>query len=238
MLVINYNGNKPITDYYKFSVQGNNLADKIRFLISLNQSGLVFDENYHYYAKVQCVDDDFYDKVELSEIVFDDVKNLLSLDFALESKHTCHKAIEISISCENLESELVWQTQIVKVAIPNGVYADEEIAGKFPTILEDLQRQIDELKQQGGGGGASSVEIEKVWLTYDDKKSIRSDYLGRYIVDPDDPESDIPFVNDSTRIWVNFKTTPINDQMEQEIKLWCWCKVVLPKFCSYRYAPN
>lgn len=214
MLVINYNGNKPITDYYKFSVQGNNLADKIRFLISLNQSGLVFDENYHYYAKVQCVDDDFYDKVELSEIVFDDVKNLLLLDFVLESKHTCHKSIEISVSCENLNDEIVWQTQIVKVAIPNGVYADEEVAGQFPTILQDLQRQIDELKQQGGGGGgASDVQIEKVWLSYTPNK----DYIAlNYAFLPNDDNEII--YNDPRDIFVNIKTSPINDTMEQAIK--------------------
>lgn len=211
MLVINYNGNKPITDYFKFSVQGNNNADKIRFLVSLNQSGLVFDNNYHIYAKVQCVDDDFYDKVELSEINFDDSNNLLDVYFSLEAKHTSHKQIEVSLSCEDLNNEIVWQTAIVKLAIMGGVNADEEIANTYPSILAQLQKQIDELKQQGGGGGASSVEIEKVWLTYDDGMSIRNDFLALSLLGN-------PFTNDSTRIWVNFKTTPINAQMEEEIK--------------------
>ena len=211
MLVVNYNGNKPITDYFKFSVQGNNKADRIRFLVSLNQNGLVFDENYHYYAKVQNEDDDFYDKVELHELEFDDSENLLRADFILESKHTTHRYIEVSLCCENLNDEIVWQTQLIKVAISNGVYADDEIESKYPTILEQLQKQIDELKQGGGGGGASEVEIKRVWLSYEGEGVfIRSDYLGL------SPNKN--YVNDSTKIKVNFETTPINAQMEEEIK--------------------
>ena len=211
MLVINYNGNKPTTDYFKFSVQGNNKADTIRFLVSLNQSGLVFDENYHIYAKVQSVDDDYYDKVELSEVEFDDSRNLLKADFSLKAQQTSHKQIEVSLSCENLDSEVVWQTQLVKVAIANGVNADEEVADQYPSVLQDLQAQIDELKNSGGGGGSTEVEIKRVYLTYDDRKSILADYLGST------DENDDMCVNDSTRIWVNFETTPINAKMEEEI---------------------
>jgi len=211
MLVISYNGNKPTTDYYKYSVQGNNNADIIRFSVSLTQGSLVFSDLFHIYAKVQSVDDDFYDKVELTDVEFDDSENLLNAHFLLESKHTSHRQIEVSLCCENIDSEIVWQTQLVKIAIANGVQSEEEIANQYPTILAQLQQQIDELKQQGGGG-SSEVEIEKVWLSYDDKKSIIANYLGLQ----DDNEE--PFVNDSTRIWFNFKTTPISNAIEQEIK--------------------
>lgn len=211
MLVINYNGNKPTTDYFKYSVQGNNNADTIRFLVSLNQEGLVFNNTYHIYAKVQCDDDSFYDKVELSDIEFIDSENLLVANFNLESKHTSHKQIEVSLCCENIDQEIVWQTQIVKIGIANGIPAEEEIAKDYPTILAQLQQQIDELKQGGGGsGGSTEVEIKRVWLSYDDKKSIRSDFLGGV--------DNTNFINDSTRIWYNFETTPINSKMEEEIK--------------------
>ena len=210
MLVINYNGNKPTTDYFKYSVQGNNNADTIRFLVSLNQEGLVFDNTYHIYAKVQCDDDSFYDKVELSEVEFDDSENLLVANFHLESKHTSHKQIEVSLCCENIDQEIVWQTQIVKVGIANGIPAEEEIAKDYPTVLAQLQQQIDELKQGGGSGGSTEVEIKRVWLSYDDKCSIRSDFLGGI--------NNTNFINDSTRIWYNFETTPISSKMEEEIK--------------------
>ena len=206
MLVINYNGNKPTTDYFKFSVQGNNKADTIRFLVSLNQSGLVFDENYHYYAKVQSVDDDYYDKVELSEVEFDDSRNLLKADFILKAQQTSHKQIEVSLSCENLDSEVVWQTQLVKVAIANGVNADEEIADQYPSVLQDLQAQIDELKQQGGGGGSTEVEIKRVYLTYDRQFTNIMKYIAKDGVN-----------NEARDVWFNFETTPINARMEEEI---------------------
>lgn len=208
MLVINYNGNKPTTDYFKYSVQGNNKADAIKFLVSLNQDGLVFDNTYHIYAKVQCGDDGFYDKVELSNIEFNDSENLLIAIFNLESKHTSHRQIEVSLCCENIAQEIVWQTQIVKVNIANGIPAEEEIENNYPSVLAQLQQQIDELKQQSGG--ATEVQIKRVWLSYDDGKSLRCDFLGDNTTDD--------FVNDSTRIWYNFETTPINSKMEEEIK--------------------
>ena len=211
MLVINYNGNKPTTDYFKYSVQGNNKADAIKFLVSLNQDGLVFDNTYHIYAKVQCNDDGFYDKVELSNIEFNDSENLLIAIFNLESKHTSHRQIEVSLCCENIDQEIVWQTQIVKVNIANGIPAEEEIENNYPSVLAQLQQQIDELKQGGGGsGGATEVQIKRVWLSYDDEKSLRSDFIGS--------STENNFVNDSTHIWYNFETTPINSKMEEEIK--------------------
>lgn len=214
MLVINYNGNKPTADYFKYSVQGNNKADAIRFLVSLNQGGLVFNENYHYYAKIQSEIDDFYDKVELSEIEFDDSNNLLKAILHLESKHTSHEKIEVSLCCENINDEIVWQTQLVKIAIPNGINTDDEIENNYPSVLAQLQKQIDELKQQGGGG-LTEVEIKRIWLTYDDKKSVVANTYG-YVNWGE--EENKRFVNDSTRIWVNFETTPINSKMEEEIK--------------------
>jgi hypothetical protein len=219
MLVISYNGNKPTTDYYKYSVQGNNNADIIRFSVSLTQGSLVFSDLFHIYAKVQSVDDDFYDKVELTDVEFDDSENLLNAHFLLESKHTSHRQIEVSLCCENIDSEIVWQTQLVKIAIANGVQSEEEIANHYPTILAQLQQQIDELKQQGGGGGSSEVEIKRVYLTYDDKCSIVSDVLGLLDIPPYSPNPNpTQFVNDSTRIWVNFETTPISSAIEDEIK--------------------
>lgn len=160
MLVINYNGNKPTTDYFKFSVQGNNKSDVVRFIVSLNQGGFVFDDNYHYYAKVQCVDDDYYDKIAVDTWGVNDNLNLFTADLILKAQTTSHKQIEISLSCENLQDEIVWQTQIVKIAIANGVNADEQIADQYPSVLQDLQEQIDELKQGGGGGSYKTIFLE------------------------------------------------------------------------------
>lgn len=206
MLVINYNGNKPTTDYFKFSVQGNNKADTIRFSVSLNQSGLVFSDEYHIYAKIQCVDDDFYDKVEATEVEFDDSENLLKAEIVLLAKHTSHKQIEVSLSCEKLDDGAVWQTQLVRIRIANEVFAEAEVPNFYPNILQSLQEQIDELKQQ------TEVEIKRVYLTYDLKKTNMTDYVVQY-----DIYNHNYLVNDGTKIWVNFETTPINDKMEEEI---------------------
>lgn len=217
MLVINYNGNKPITDYFKYSVQGNNQADTIRFVISLNQSGLVFNEDYHYYAKVQSVDNDYYDKVRLTNVEFDTEHNLLKADFVLKAQQTANKQIEVALSCENLNEEIVWQTQLVKITIANGVNADEQIADQYPSVLQNLQEQIDELWEQGGGGGESvglDVAIKRVYLTHTNKCSLRYDIIATDL----HGKLDERFTNDSTSIFVNFETTPINSRLEHEIE--------------------
>lgn len=217
MLVINYNGNKPITDYFKFSVQGNNKSDVVRFIVSLNQGGFVFNDNYHYYAKVQCVDDNYYDKIKIDTWGVNDTLNLFTADLILKAQTTSHKQIEVSLSCENLQDEIVWQTQIVKIAIANGVNADEEIENKYPSVLQDLQDQIDELWEQGGGdGGATDVMIEKIYLRHNKPRN--------EIIKHDDivelgGENSQPYCNDPTKTFVCIRTTPINSKIEHEISL-------------------
>lgn len=78
-----------------------------------------------------------------------------------------------------------------------------------PAYTEYKKREIG--KGGGGGSAVSNVEIKRVYLTYTDRKSIRSDYLGRK------DNNNKPFINDSTRIFYNFETTPISSQIENEI---------------------
>lgn len=215
MLVVNYNGNKPIADYYKYSVNGNNNADIVRFVVKKIQNGLDLTNGYHIYAK--CDNGfGFVDKAEIT--ISKENEEEIYVDWHLLRKHTENACLKVSISFENLDSEIVWQTQIFTLKINSGVVADEEIANKYPTILAELQAEIDELKKHQGGDGSSEVEIKRVYLTYDDRMSIRADYIGLYMKTPHGKLDNDKFLNDSTRIWYNFETTPINDQIEQEIK--------------------
>lgn len=146
MLVINYNGNKPTTDYFKFSVQGNNNADVVRFCLEKKQ-GKIDLSGYKVYAQAYCEEDDFIDKVEITDNV-NIVDNQLSADWTLLKKHTVNRQLLVSLSFEDLDNEVVWQTQIVKIAICNGILADEEMINKYPTVIEQMQNDIDELKNK------------------------------------------------------------------------------------------
>lgn len=212
MLVVNYNENRPTTDYFKFSVKGNNDADIVRFIVEKQHESLDLADGYNVYVK--CKNGyGFVDKVLISEENIEFNENEIIVDWHLLRKHTQNESLIVSLCFENNENEVVWQTQTFTLKIANGIIADDEIENKYPTILQQMQAEIDELKKSKGGG-SNEVEIKRVYLTYDDKKSIRSDYLGLYDSDNDDK----PFTNDSTRIWYNFETTPISTTIEEEIK--------------------
>lgn len=144
MLVINYNGNKPTTDYFKFSVQGNNNADVVRFCLEKKQ-GKIDLSGYKVYVQAYCEEDDFIDKVEITDNV-NIVDNQLSADWTLLKKHTVNRQLLVSLSFEDLDNEVVWQTQIIKITIANGIDADEEMINKYPTVIEEMQNEINELK--------------------------------------------------------------------------------------------
>ena len=138
MLVINYNGNKPTTDYFKYSVQGNNNADVVCFSLATKQGKLDLN-NYDYkvYVRCKCEDDDFVDKVEITNDV-SVVSNQLLCKWTLLRKHTVNRQLLVSLSFEDSNNEVVFQTQLVKITIANGIDVDEEIANTYPTILQQL----------------------------------------------------------------------------------------------------
>lgn len=146
MLVINYNGNKPTTDYFKFSVQGNNNADVVRFCLEKKQ-GKIDLSGYKVYVQAYCEEDDFIDKVEITDNV-NIVDNQLSADWTLLKKHTVNRQLQVSLSFEDLDNEVVWQTRIVKITIANGIDADKEMINKYPTIIEKMLKQLAQPKEK------------------------------------------------------------------------------------------
>jgi len=143
MLVVNYNGNKPISNYYKYGVEGNNNADIVRFVVLKKQGRLDLQDNFLVY--VNCDNDlGFVDKVQISsdDIVVED--NNIVVDWHLLKKHTTQESLNVSLCFEN-EDEIVWQTQLFTLKIMNGVVADDEIVNTYPTIIQDLQKQINAL---------------------------------------------------------------------------------------------
>lgn len=202
MLVVNYNGNKPISDYFKFSVQGNNKADIVRFVLPIQQSTITLTDSDSFFVKCESEDEDFIDKMQLDDIEFSG--NYVYVNWVLLKKHTQNKQLKVSLCVEN-DDEVVFNTQLFTMKISNGLDVDDEIENNYPTILQQLQDQINSLS---GGGGVSDVAIKRIYLSY-----ILSDD------DEDNPSNiDTIGVNDPTKIFINMETTPIDSNIENEIK--------------------
>ena len=147
MLVINYNGNKPTTDYFKYSVQGNNNADVVRFCLSTMQSNIDLS-GCEVYAQAYCEEDGFIDKVNITDNM-SIVGNEYHVDWYLLRKHTVNRQLQVNLCFESGDiHQQVWQTQIVKINICNGILADEEIQNSYPTVIQDMQDDIDELEEK------------------------------------------------------------------------------------------
>ena len=143
MLVVNYNGNKPIANYYKYGVEGNNDADIVRFVVLKKQGGLDLTDNFLVYVKCDN-ESGFVDKVEIESADISVKSNNIFVDWHLLKKHTEQESLRVSLCFEN-ENEIVWQTQVFQLKLLSGVNADTEIENTYPSVLQDLQNQINSL---------------------------------------------------------------------------------------------
>ena len=140
MLVVNYNGNKPISNYYKYGVEGNNSTDLIRFILKKVQADNItlLDADYVY---VKCQNDSgFVDKVPVEATDYGDFN--IAVDWLLQKKHTTKESLEVSLCFE--KGDNVWQTQLFTLKIMRGVVADDEIINNYPTIIQQLQKEVGE----------------------------------------------------------------------------------------------
>lgn len=204
MLVIIYNGNKPIGTNFKYSVQFNNKYDIVRVI--LNNQPFDFFDNFKTYVKFQNAEDDYYDRVLIDNPTYDDESAWWYVDFELKAQQTSHKFVDFQLSIEDANDEIVWGTQVARIEIANGIDADTQVADQYPSIIQYLLNNM-------GGGSDHDVQIEKVWLSYE--KNTRYIFAGK-VVGFDDEDN--PFYNDASNIYVCFKTTPISEKDEEEIK--------------------
>lgn len=124
MLVVNYNGNKPISNYFKYGVEGNNNTDVIRFVLSKIQSYIDLSTSDTIKVRVRNDDEDFVEEYDIGENMTNVVDNTFFVDFPLPSEITQLSNVEISL-CFSKESD-VWQTQTFKLKLMSGIIIEEE----------------------------------------------------------------------------------------------------------------
>lgn len=169
MLIINYEGLKPIQDRFNYAVQGDNNTDKVEFSLKKIVDGIdLSSTNFKVYARVQNQAKTILDKTEITSSKVVD-GNQVSFSFNLLAKHTQNKIIEMSISFEDATNNKVIQTRLVTIQIANQVASSTEIANTYPTIIEEMQEEINTLKAQ-----AKKINRNKNVVTF--PKKIRQLY--------------------------------------------------------------
>lgn len=146
-MVITFNGISCPIKYYAVGVQGNNLVDKLEFVIKRKTaSGLDLAE-YTPYIKLQNVKAAYYDKdTRVEKIVTDDEIRLI---YRLRRKTTIYAAFDLQIQFEGGGTDTditVWQTEAITFTLSRTIPADIEIEKQYPTVLQDLTERVDKLE--------------------------------------------------------------------------------------------
>lgn len=123
MLVINYNGNKPISNYFKYGVIGNNNVDIVRFVVLKNQGHI--DLSTSDKIEVKCLNEfgEALESVEIDTTTIIERENMLFIDWLPTSDFTSKGKIEVCLSFA--KGTDIWQTQLFTLKFMNGVHIEE-----------------------------------------------------------------------------------------------------------------
>lgn len=142
MLVINYSGNRPQQDRFKFAVNGDNNSQTIKFVLKKQQGDIdLSSPSFTIYFLCQSQDKRFVDKAEITTV--SEEGNDIILEYKLLGKHTQFKSIDVGVSFENENQEVVYKTASATISIQNGIMADDEIANNYPTELGRIETRLN-----------------------------------------------------------------------------------------------
>lgn len=139
-----YDGVVAKQDRYKYSVKQNNKSNIIIFKLAKQQDSITLNPNNHFYIKVRNSGRTFTDKDP--NVVVEENDATIFVSWTMLRKVTQFKDIDVQVEYYDSENDIKWQTAIVNINLHDNIPVDEEIESKYPSILAQLQKQIDELK--------------------------------------------------------------------------------------------
>jgi hypothetical protein len=148
MLSVNYKFDTPQQRFYSTGVKGDNKANKIRFIVPIQQKNIRLSLDYTPYLKLQNKEHRYCDKIEMIDKVYDD--NFIYLTWLITRKSTQYKHLEMQLIFENINEDIVFQTLIAELEMNDFINADKEIAERYPSILMSLQKQINDIVEEQG----------------------------------------------------------------------------------------
>lgn len=159
-MIINFYDTASPIKYYAVGIQGNNLADKLEFVIKRKTaSGLDLAE-YTPYIKLQNVKAAYYDKdTRVEKIVTDDEIRLI---YRLRRKTTIYAAFDLQIQFEGGGTDTditVWQTEAITITLSRTIPADVAIAQQHPAVIQDLTARVEKLENETTGLNSGAREL-------------------------------------------------------------------------------
>ena len=150
-MIINFYDTASPIKYYAVGIQGNNLADKLEFVIKRKTvSGLDLAE-YTPYIKLQNVKAAYYDKdTRVEKIVTNDEVRLI---YRLRRKTTMYAAFDLQIQFEGGTNTdiTVWQTEAITITLSRTIPADVAIEQQHPAVIQYLTARVDKLENETTG---------------------------------------------------------------------------------------
>lgn len=145
MLII-FNGISCPIKYYAVGVQGNNLVDKLEFVIKRHAATGLDLATCTPYIKLSNEKDDYYDKDGRVEVVT--TNDEVRLSYRLGRKTTMHASFDLQIQFEsNTENDVVvWQTEAITFTLSRTIPADIAIANQNPAIIQDLTARVEKIE--------------------------------------------------------------------------------------------
>lgn len=146
-MVITFNGISCPIKYYAVGVQGNNLVDKLEFVINrYTDTGLDL-VTCTPYIKLQNEKEQYFDKDGRVEVINE--INSLRLVYKLSRKTTARTSFDLQIQFEQkAEGDVVvWQTEAITFTLSRTIPADIAVEKQYPTVLQDLSGRVENLEQ-------------------------------------------------------------------------------------------
>lgn len=141
MLTIEFNKyNLPPFRTYNYAIRTDNNSRKVKFVVYKEQD--IDLTTLAPYIKLDNIDKSFADKVRLEEVINDDTIELTWTILRVQSKY---HHLNTQIQFEDVDNDIVFQLPIIEFNIEKSIYADEEVENLYPSVIQDLQKQINNI---------------------------------------------------------------------------------------------
>lgn len=150
MKTIFFNGPVPSQKVADLSVIGNNNANIVRFKVHSIQEDITIDlTKMHANLHVKAPGYDFIDKVSIgSNLTQVEENGFIYITWIMRRKHTQFKNLNVSLSFTDTQDDIVWHSTTLEVVNLDAIDCDKEIEDLEPTVLQDLQKQIDDINDE------------------------------------------------------------------------------------------
>lgn len=150
MKTIFFNGPVPSQKVADLSVIGNNNANIVKFKVHSIQEDITIDlTKMHANLHIKAPGYDFVDKVSIgSNLTQVEENGFIYITWIMRRKHTQFKNLDVSLSFTDTQEDIVWHSTTLEVVNLDAIDCDKEIEDLEPTVLQKLQKQIDDINDE------------------------------------------------------------------------------------------